>query len=62
MSYLEDDFSVVKQHLTDRGLLLNSSKSQVLLIHSRRSHPPPNLSIVCGSTVIARLTKLSIQD
>ena len=53
MSYLEGDFSVVKQHLTDRGLLLNSSKSQVLLIHSRRSHPPPNLSIVCGSTVIA---------
>ena len=46
-------FSVVKQHLTDRGLLLNSSKSQVLLIHSRRSHPPPNLSTVCGSTVIA---------
>ena len=53
VSYLEKSFSVVKQHLTGRGLLLNSSKSQVLLIHSRRSHPPPNLSIACGSTVIA---------
>ena len=47
MSYLEEEFSVFQFQL------LNSSKSQVLLIHSRRSHPPPNLSIVCGSTVIA---------